>query len=72
MTFTEPGLVVHNGFAEGPLADAALARAARVAQLLDDLQEQTPTLTDGQLHDVVHRALRCFTQESPRCWASRS
>ncbi|MFF8696780.1 hypothetical protein ACF08W_31670 [Streptomyces sp. NPDC015144] len=63
MTFIEPGLSVRDGFAEGPLADAALSRAARAAQLLDDLQEQAPTLTDGQLRDGVHRALRRFTQE---------
>ncbi|MYZ40823.1 MULTISPECIES: hypothetical protein [unclassified Streptomyces] len=65
MTFIEPGLYVRDGFAEGPLADAALSRAARAAQLLDDLQEQAPTLTDGQLRDGVHRALRRFTQEQP-------
>ncbi|MBT2381548.1 hypothetical protein AMK21_10105 [Streptomyces sp. CB00316] len=65
MTFIEPGLYVRNGFAEGPLADAALSRAARAAQLLDDRQEQAPTLTDGQLHDGVHWALRRFTQEQP-------
>ncbi|MEV7167645.1 hypothetical protein AB0N60_36870 [Streptomyces microflavus] len=65
MTFIEPGLCVRNGFAEGPLADAPLSHAA---QLLDDLQEQAPTLTDGQLRDGVHRALRCFTREqSPAC-----
>ncbi|MFJ4007706.1 hypothetical protein ACIPWL_30235 [Streptomyces sp. NPDC090023] len=65
MTFIEPGLYVRDGFAGGPLADAALSRAARAAQLLDDLQEQAPTLTDGQLRDGVHRALRRFTQEQP-------
>ncbi|MET9777928.1 hypothetical protein ABZ023_27375 [Streptomyces sp. NPDC006367] len=66
MTFIEPGLSVRNGFAEGPLADAALSRAARAGQLLDDLQEQAPTLTDGQLRDGVYRALRRFTREQPR------
>ncbi|MFE3583179.1 hypothetical protein [Streptomyces vinaceus] len=65
MTFIEPGLSVRDGFAEGPLADAALSRAARAAQLLDELQEQAPTMTDGQLRDGVHRALRRFTQEQP-------
>ncbi|WP_435609604.1 hypothetical protein [Streptomyces sp. C10-9-1] len=65
MTFIEPGLYVRDGFAEGPLADAALSRAARAAQLLDDLQEQAPTLTDGQLRDGVHQVLRRFTQEQP-------
>ncbi|MFQ6147452.1 hypothetical protein ACLMNJ_30995 [Streptomyces seoulensis] len=62
MTLIEPGLSVRDGFAEGPLADAALSRAA---QLLDDLQEQAPTLTDAQLRDGVHRALRRYTQEHP-------
>ncbi|MEZ7005454.1 hypothetical protein [Streptomyces sp. AD55] len=62
MTFIEPGLSVRNGFAEGPLADAALSRAARAGQLLDDLQKQAPTLTDGQLRDGV-----ClFTREQQR------
>ncbi|MFJ2102868.1 hypothetical protein ACIOHR_37580 [Streptomyces anulatus] len=65
MTFIEPGLYVRYGLAEGPLADAALSRAVRAAQLLNDLQEQAPTLTDGQLHDGVHRALRCYTREQP-------
>ncbi|WP_189554812.1 hypothetical protein [Streptomyces lavendofoliae] len=65
MTFIEPGLSVRNGFAEGPLADAALSRAARAGQLLDELQEQASTMTDGQLRDGVHRALRRFTQEQP-------
>ncbi|MFD3663952.1 hypothetical protein ACFWVF_25770 [Streptomyces sp. NPDC058659] len=65
MTFIEPGLSVRDGFAEGPLADAALSRAARAAQLLDELQEQAPTLTDGQLRDGVHRALRRYTREQP-------
>ncbi|MEV5568019.1 hypothetical protein AB0L54_34980 [Streptomyces sp. NPDC052196] len=65
MTFIEPGLSVRDGYAEGPLADAALARAARAGQPLDELQEQAPTITDGQLRDGVHRALRRFTQEQP-------
>lgn len=65
MTFIEPGLYVRNAFAEGPLADAALSRAIRAAQLLDALQGQAPTMTGGQLHDGVHRALRRFTQEQP-------
>ncbi|CAL9327688.1 hypothetical protein [Streptomyces sp. enrichment culture] len=47
MTFIEPGLYVRNAFAEGPLADAALSRATRAAQLLDALQGQAPTMTDG-------------------------
>ncbi|GAA3126447.1 hypothetical protein GCM10020254_87350 [Streptomyces goshikiensis] len=65
MTLIEPGLSVRDGFAEGPLADAALSRAARTAQLLDELEEQAPTMTDGQLRDGVYRALRRFTQDQP-------
>ncbi|MFZ3491728.1 hypothetical protein ACODT5_00550 [Streptomyces sp. 5.8] len=65
MTLIEPGLSVRDGFAEGPLADAALSRAARAGQLLGELQEQAPTMTDGHLRDGVHRALRRFTQEQP-------
>ncbi|MFG3499357.1 hypothetical protein [Streptomyces sp. NPDC047928] len=65
MTFIEPGLYVRDGFAEGPLADAALSRAARAGQLLDELQEQAPMMADGQLRDGVYRALRRFTQEQP-------
>ncbi|MFF9607825.1 hypothetical protein ACF1GY_37175 [Streptomyces sp. NPDC014684] len=65
MTFNELGLSVRDGFAEGPLADAALARAARAGRFLDELQEQAPTMTDAQLRDGVHRALRRFTQEQP-------
>ena len=65
MTFIEPGLYVRNGFAEGPLADAARSRATRAGQLLDELQEQAPTMTDSQLRDSVHRALRRFTREQP-------
>ncbi|MFG3042775.1 hypothetical protein ACGFYZ_38340 [Streptomyces sp. NPDC048330] len=65
MTFIEPGLSVPNGFAEGPLADAALSRAARAGQRLAELQEQACTMTDGQLRDGVYRALRRFTQEQP-------
>ncbi|MFB6807591.1 hypothetical protein [Streptomyces sp. NPDC056387] len=65
MTFIDPGLSVRDGYAEGPLADAALARAARAGRLLDELQEQAPTMTDGQLRYGVHRALRRFTQDQP-------
>lgn len=65
MTLIEPGLSVRDGFTEGPLADAVLSRAARAAQLLDEFQEEAPTMTVGQLCDGVHRALRRFTQEQP-------
>ncbi|MGA4980279.1 hypothetical protein [Streptomyces cinereoruber] len=65
MTVIEPGLVVRDGFAERPLADAALPRTGRTAQLFDELQEQTPTLADARLRDGVHRALRHLTREQP-------
>ncbi|AXE27882.1 hypothetical protein C0216_30665 (plasmid) [Streptomyces globosus] len=65
MTLIEPGLYVRDGFAEGPLADAALSRAARAGRLLNELQEQAPTMTDGHLRDGVYQALRRFTQEQP-------
>ncbi|GAA2986686.1 hypothetical protein GCM10020227_64320 [Streptomyces flavovirens] len=42
MTSIEPGLYVHNGFAEGPLADAALSRAARGAQLSTTSRSRHP------------------------------
>ncbi|MFH8873197.1 hypothetical protein [Streptomyces griseus] len=68
MNLIEPGLSVRDGFAAGPLAAAALSRAARAGRLLDELQERASTMTDGQLRDGVHRALRHFTQEQPpRC-----
>ncbi|MYV70253.1 hypothetical protein GT043_34395 [Streptomyces sp. SID2131] len=65
MTVIEPGLSVHDGFAERPLANTALSRAVRAGQLLDELQELAPTMTDGQLRDGVHRALRHLTREQP-------
>ncbi|MFD4247687.1 hypothetical protein ACFWP3_39810 [Streptomyces sp. NPDC058525] len=65
MTYIEDGLCVRNGFAEGPLADAALDRAARAGQLLDKLQERPETMTDAELRDGVNRALRCFMQRQP-------
>ncbi|MFJ1804031.1 hypothetical protein [Streptomyces sp. NPDC088180] len=68
MTFIEPGLYIRDGFAAGPLADAALSRAARAGRLLDELQQRASTMTDGQLRDGVYWALRHFTQEQPpRC-----
>ncbi|MEU1132738.1 hypothetical protein ABZ383_23240 [Streptomyces sp. NPDC005900] len=79
MTFIEPGLSVRNGFVEGLLADAALSRAARAGQLLDDLQERASPMTDDQLRDGVHQALCRFIQSnrpharstaSPRCSAA--
>ncbi|MFE6911955.1 hypothetical protein [Streptomyces erythrochromogenes] len=65
MTVIEPGLYVRNGFAEGPLADDGLSRAACAAQLLHDLQEGAPRLTDGQLREGVYRTLRHYTREQP-------
>ncbi|MGW0315144.1 hypothetical protein [Streptomyces flavidovirens] len=65
MTLIEDGLRVRNGFAEGPLADAALRRAARSGQLLDELQECPDAMTDAELCDGVSRALRGFMQRQP-------
>ncbi|MFC7924537.1 hypothetical protein [Streptomyces cinereoruber] len=65
MTVIEPGLSVRDGFAEGPLADAALSRAGRTVQLFDELYEQASMLTDARLRDGVHRALRRLTQRQP-------
>ncbi|MFC7796210.1 hypothetical protein [Streptomyces cinereoruber] len=65
MTVIEPGLSVRDGFAEGLLADAALSRTGRAAQLFDELYEQAPMLTDARLRDGVHRALRRLTQRQP-------
>ncbi|MGW9436946.1 hypothetical protein [Streptomyces sp. NPDC055607] len=61
-TFIEPGPYVRDGFAEGPLADAALSSAG---QLLDELQEPATAMTDGRLRDGVYRALRHLTREQP-------
>lgn len=66
MTFSEDGLYVRNGFAEGPLADAKLRGVARAAQLLDELQEHAETMTDAELRAGVHGALRYFTDPQPR------
>ncbi|GAA3381055.1 hypothetical protein GCM10020367_70810 [Streptomyces sannanensis] len=65
MTFIQPGLRVQDDFAEGPLADAALRRAARAGQLLDELQERVGTMTDVELSNGVNRALRCFMRRQP-------
>lgn len=65
MTYIEDGLHVRNGFAEGPLADAALDRAARAGQLLDELQERPETMTDAELRDGVSRALKRYTRRQP-------
>ncbi len=65
MLYSEDGLRVRNGFAEGPLGDAALGRAARAGQLLAELQERPETMTDVELRDGVSRALRYFMQCQP-------
>ncbi|TDU67051.1 hypothetical protein [Streptomyces sp. KS 21] len=65
MTYIEDGLRVRNGFAEGPLADAALDRGARARRLLDELQERPETMTDAELRDGVSRALRYFIRRQP-------
>ncbi|MFF6837094.1 hypothetical protein ACFY84_35750 [Streptomyces sp. NPDC012438] len=65
MTVIESGLSVRNGFAEGPLADAALSRTDRTAQLFDELQEQAPMLTAARPRDGVHPALHHLTREQP-------
>ena len=65
MTYIEDGLRVRNGFAEGRLADAALDRAARAGQLLDELQERPEAMADAELRDGVSRALRRYTRRQP-------
>ncbi|MFE7497650.1 hypothetical protein ACFU6O_00965 [Streptomyces albidoflavus] len=54
MTVIEPGLYVRGGFAEGPLADAALSRVARAAQLGGQL-DTTPLSAMVREHVVLGR-----------------
>ncbi|RZD89290.1 hypothetical protein [Streptomyces albidoflavus] len=54
MTVIEPGLYVRVGFAEGPLADAALSRVARAAQLGGQL-DTTPLSAMVREHVVLVR-----------------
>jgi hypothetical protein len=42
MTFIETGLHVRNGFAEGPLADATLFRAARAGSSSTNCRSMHP------------------------------
>ncbi|MEU0234858.1 MULTISPECIES: hypothetical protein [unclassified Streptomyces] len=62
MKTIEEGLYVHNGFAYGVLADAALRRAAETGRRLDRLQEEADTMTDAQLFYRIYRALKHYTQ----------
>ncbi|MDX2565172.1 hypothetical protein PV371_36740 [Streptomyces sp. TX20-6-3] len=66
MTYIEDGLGAHNGYTYGPLADAALRRAARAGQLLDELQEKPEAMTDAELRHEVSRALRHYMERTPR------
>ncbi|MER7914581.1 hypothetical protein [Streptomyces sp. NPDC096068] len=62
MKTTEEGLYVHNGFAYGLLAGAALRRFAETGRRLDLLQEEADTMTDAQLFYRIYRALKHYTQ----------
>ncbi|MFD9040891.1 hypothetical protein [Streptomyces bottropensis] len=66
MKTIEDGLQVHNGYACGPLADAAARRAERAGARLDEIGERAGTLTDAELFAAVADALRHFTQRAPR------
>ncbi|MFC5959025.1 hypothetical protein ACFP51_32700 [Streptomyces pratens] len=66
MRIIEDGFYAHDGFAGGPLAEAALRRAGEAGQRLDRLQEDPAALTDAQLCDGVRRALRHFMQREPQ------
>lgn len=61
----EDGLTVHDGHAYGPLADAALRRAATGHLRLDRLQHEAFDLSDGQLRYEVYRIVRYVTQGAP-------
>jgi hypothetical protein len=61
----EDGLTVHDGHAYGPLADAALRRAATGRLRLDRLQREAFDLSDGQLRYEVYRIVRYVTQGAP-------
>ncbi|MFF5639738.1 hypothetical protein [Streptomyces sp. NPDC012825] len=62
MKTIEEGLYVHNGFAYGVLADAALRRFAETGRRLDRLQEEADTMTDAELFYEMYRALKHYTQ----------
>ncbi|MER6359231.1 hypothetical protein ABT186_47610 [Streptomyces sp. NPDC001634] len=55
MKIIEDGLHVHDGFAGGPLAEAALRRTAQAVRRLDRLQEDPAALTDAQPRNEVRR-----------------
>ena len=64
MTMLEEGLQVRDGYAAGPLAESAARRAARAGILLGDIQTRATALSDVELFDQVHHALRHFTQRT--------
>ncbi|MET9083636.1 hypothetical protein ABZX77_17370 [Streptomyces sp. NPDC004237] len=64
MTTLEEGLHVRDGYAAGPLAESAERRAARAGMLLGDIQARATALSDAELFDQVHHALRHFTQRT--------
>ncbi|MFF4174077.1 hypothetical protein [Streptomyces sp. NPDC001744] len=73
MTFIEPGLYVRDGFAEGPLADAVLSRAARIGPLArpagllsfaaaaDTVLAARVQLSDAETTHEVNETLRAIT-----------
>ena len=61
----EDGLNVHHGHAYGPLAEAALRRAANGRRRLDRLQHEAFALSDGQVRYEVYRIIRYVTQGAP-------
>ena len=65
MKIIEEGLYVHAGLAGGPLAETALRRAGEAGRQLERLQDDPAALTDAQLCNEVHRALRHFMQREP-------
>lgn len=64
MTSSEEGFQVRDGYAAGPLAESAERRAARAGMLLGDIQVRATALSDAELFDQVHHALRHFTQRT--------
>ncbi|MEV7885186.1 hypothetical protein ACWD3I_25320 [Streptomyces sp. NPDC002817] len=66
MNVLEDGLEVRDGYACGPLAEAAARRAERAGDRLNGLGERAASLTDNELCEAVAGALRHFTQCAPR------
>ncbi|MGA5499417.1 hypothetical protein ACPCSP_34475 [Streptomyces cinereoruber] len=62
MKTIEEGLYVHNGFAYGVLADAALRRFVETGRRIYRLQEEANTMTDAELFYWMYRALKHCTQ----------